>query len=335
MKRRALITLLGCAAAMPAILRPRAAPAQQQGRTKRIGVLMGLAESDPERASFVAAFTQGLADLGWRDGSNIQIDYRWGAGDSDRIRDFARELVQMQPDLIVGQTTPVVAALKQQTQTIPIVFIQVSDPVGSGFIAGFAEPGGNTTGFTNLESSMSSKVMELLKEIAPGVSRIALMFNPQTAPGGGSYFLRPVEAAAPALQVTIIPAPVHNAADIDAAITALTKEPGAGLIVMPDVFVLAHREQMLALAKQHRMPAAYAYRLFAASGGLMSYGTDLVDLFRRAAPYVDRILRGAKPAELPVQQPVKFELVLNLKTARTLGLTVPDKVLALADEVIE
>jgi putative ABC transport system substrate-binding protein len=329
MKRREFITLLACAAAAPL---PASA---EQPRIKRVGVLMGIAESDPERQAFVSAFTQALAELGWRDGSNIRLDYRWGSGDSDRIRTFARDLAELQPDLIVGHTTPVVAALKQQTRTVPIVFIQVSDPVGSGFVAGFAEPGGNITGFTNLESSMSSKLVELLKEVAPGVRRLALMFNPATAPAGGSYFLNAVEAAAPTLKIKIVPAPVHNAAEIDAAITALTREGGAGLIVMPDVFVLAHREQILALAEQHRMPAAYAYRLFAASGGLMSYGTDLVDLFRRAAPYVDRVLKGAKPSELPVQQPVKFELVLNLKTAKALGLEVPDKLLALADEVIE
>jgi putative ABC transport system substrate-binding protein len=335
MKRREFITLLAGTAAATSASWPLAARAQQSGRTRRIGVLMGIAESDPTGPSFVSAFTQALQNLGWRDGSNIRIEYRWGAGDSDRIRDFARELVELQPDLIVGHTTPVVAALKQQTRTIPIVFIQVSDPVGSGFISGFADPGGNITGFTNLESSMSSKLMELLKEIAPGITRIALLFNPETAPAGGSYFLRPVEAAAPALKVKIIPAPVHNAAEIDTAITALAREPGAGLIVMPDVFVLAHREQILALAEQHRLPAAYAYRLFAASGGLMSYGTDLADLFRRAAPYVDRVLKGANPGELPVQLPIKFELVINLKTAKDLGINIPDKLLALADEVIE
>jgi ABC-type uncharacterized transport system substrate-binding protein len=328
-ERREFFALIGAAAAFPFAARA------QPNRIRRIGLLMGIAENDPTRQSFVSAFTQALADLGWRDGNNIRIDYRWGAGDSDRIRSFARELVELQPDLIVGHTTPVVAALRQQTRTTPIVFIQVSDPVGSGFITSFAEPGGNVTGFTNLESSMSSKLIELLKEVAPGISRIALLFNPETAPTGGSYFLRPVEAAAPALKVKIIPAAVHDATEIDTAITALAREPGAGLIVMPDVFVLAHREQLLALTEQHRLPAAYAYRLFAASGGLMSYGTDLVDLFRRAAPYVDRVLKGANPGELPVQQPIKFELVINLKTAKALGLDVPDKLLALADEVIE
>ena len=328
MRRREFMTVLGGAA----IGWPLAARAQGE-RMRRIGVLMGIAESDPARQSFVTAFTEALQELGWSSGRNIHIEYRWGAGDAERIRDFARELVEMQLDLIVGHTTPVVAALKAQTRTIPIVFTQVSDPVGSGFIDGFAKPGGNITGFTNLESSMSSKLVELLKEVAPTITRVAVMFNPDTAPDRGSYFLRPVEAAAPSLHVEVIPAPVHNDAEIEAAITTLA--PATGLIVMPDVFILAHREQILALADRHRLPAAYAYRLFAASGGLLSYGTDLADLFRRAAPYVDRILNGTKPAELPVQQPTKFELVINLRTAKALGLNVPLSLQAGADEIIE
>jgi ABC-type uncharacterized transport system substrate-binding protein len=319
-----------CSAA--AIGWPLAARAQGE-RMRRIGVLMGIAKSDPARQSFVSAFTGALQELGWSNGRNIQIEYRWGAGDAERIRNFARELVEMRLDLIVGHTTPVVAALKAQTRTIPIVFTQVSDPVGSGFIDGFAKPGGNITGFTNLESSMGSKLGELLKEVAPRITRVAVMFNPDTAPDRGSYFLRPVEAAAPSLHVEVIAAPVHNDAEIESAITRLV--PGTGLIVMPDVFILAHGEQILVLADRHRLPAAYAYRLFAASGGLLSYGTDLADLFRRAAPYVDRILTGTKPAELPVQQPTKFELVINLKTAKTLGLNVPLSLQAGADEIIE
>ena len=328
MRRREFMTVLGGAA----IGWPLAARAQGE-RMRRIGVLMGIAESDPARQSFVTAFTEALQELGWSSGRNIHIEYRWGAGDAERIRDFARELIEMQLDLIVGHTTPVVAALKAQTRTIPIVFTQVSDPVGSGFIDGFAKPGGNITGFTNLESSMGSKLGELLKEVAPTITRVAVMFNPDTAPDRGTYFLRPVEAAAPSLHVEVIPAPVHNDAEIESAITTLV--PGTGLIVMPDIFILAHREQILALADRHRLPAAYAYRLFAASGGLLSYGTDLADLFRRAARYVDRILTGTKPAELPVQQPTKFELVINLKTAKTLGLNVPLSLQAGADEVIE
>jgi len=328
MRRREFMTVLGGAA----VGWPLAARAQGE-RVRRIGVLMGIAESDPARQSFVTAFTEALQELGWSSGRNIRIEYCWGAGDAERIRDFARELVEMQLDLIVGHTTPVVAVLKAQTRTIPIVFTQVSDPVGSGFIDGFAKPGGNITGFTNLESSMGSKLGELLKEVAPTITRVAVMFNPDTAPDRGTYFLRPVEAAAPSLHVEVIPAPVHNDAEIESAITTLV--PGTGLIVMPDIFILAHREQILALADRHRLPAAYAYRLFAASGGLLSYGTDLADLFRRAARYVDRILTGTKPAELPVQQPTKFELVINLKTAKTLGLNVPLSLQAGADEVIE
>jgi len=328
MRRREFMTVLGGAA----VGWPLAARAQGE-RVRRIGVLMGIAESDPARQSFVTAFTEALQELGWSSGRNIRIEYCWGAGDAERIRDFARELVEMQLDLIVGHTTPVVAVLKAQTRTIPIVFTQVSDPVGSGFIDGFAKPGGNITGFTNLESSMGSKLGELLKEVAPTITRVAVMFNPDTAPDRGTYFLRPVEAAAPSLHVEVIPAPVHNDAEIESAITTLV--PGTGLIVMPDIFILAHREQILALADRHRLPAAYAYRLFAASGGLLSYGTDLADLFRRAARYVDRILTGTKPAELPVQQPTKFELVINLKTAKTLGLNVPLSLQASADEVIE
>jgi len=277
MRRREFMALLGGAA----IGWPLAARAQGE-RVRRIGVLMGIAESDPARQSFVAAFTGALRELGWSNGRNIGIEYRWGAGDAEQIRKFARELVDMRLDLIVAHTTPVVAALKAQTQTIPIVFTQVSDPVGSGFIDGFAKPGGNITGFTNLESSMGSKLGELLKEVAPAITRVAVMFNPDTAPDRGSYFLRPVEAAAPSLHVEVVAAPVHNDAEIESAIATLV--PGTGLVVMPDAFILAHREQILALADRHRLPAAYAYRLFAASGGLLSYGTDLADSFAAPRP---------------------------------------------------
>ena len=259
MKRRDFLTLLagGMAAA-----RPQAAGAQQPERMRRVGVLMGIAESDPAQQSFVSAFTAALQDLGWQSGRNIQIDYRWGAGDAGKIQSFAREFIEQKPDLIVGHTTPVVAALKQQTSTIPIVFTQVSDPVGSHFVDGLAHPGGNTTGFTNLEASMGAKLMELLKEVAPRTSRVALMFNPATSPDGGSYFLDPVKAAAPLLKMAMIAAPVHSPAEIDSVMASLAREPNTGLIVMPDIFILAHREQIIALAAQYRLPAAYAYRLF-------------------------------------------------------------------------
>jgi putative ABC transport system substrate-binding protein len=331
MQRRKFIALVGGVAGTW----PLRASAQQSEHMRRVGVLMGISESDPAQQSFVSAFTQALKGLGWLAGRNIRMEYRWGAGDADKIKSFARELVEQKPDLIVGHTTPVVAALKQQTSTIPIVFTQVSDPVGSHFVDGLAHPGGNITGFTNLEASVGSKLMELLKEVAPHTSRMALMFNPATSPDGGTYFLSPAESAAALLKVAIVAAPVHDPAEIEPIMVSLAREPNTGLIVVPDVFILTHREQIIALADQYRLPAAYAYRLFPASGGLMSYGTDLVDLFRRAAPYVDRILRGEKPADLPVQTPTKYELVINLKTAKAFGVDVPLSVQQRADEVIE
>ncbi len=330
MRRREFMTLVGGAAATW----PLPASAQSEGM-RRIGVLMGIAERDPAQRSLVSAFTQALKDLGWQDGRNVQIDYRWGAGDAEKIQIFARLFVDQRPDLIVGHTTPVVAALKTQTSTIPIVFLQVSDPVGSHFVESLARPGGNITGFTNLEASMGTKLVELLKEIAPQTRSVGLMFNPQTAPDGGSYFLKPLEAAATLLKVKMIVAPVHNPAEIEVVMTSLSHEPAAGLIVMPDIFSLTHRQEIIALAAQFRLPAIYAYRLFPASGGLISYGTDLVDVFRRAASYVDRILKGEKPADLPVQMPVKYELVINLKTAKAFDLDIPMMVQQRADEVIE
>jgi putative tryptophan/tyrosine transport system substrate-binding protein len=330
MKRRELLARAGSLA----VMWPLRASAQQRG-LRRVGVLMGIAETDPAQQSFVSAFTRAMRELNWREGDNIQVDYRWGSGDADTIRGFARELVEAKPDLILGHTTPVVAALKQQTSTIPIVFTQVSDPVGSHFVDGLARPGGNITGFTNLEASMGAKLMELLKEVAPAISRIALIFNPATSPEGGLYFLKPVEVAAPLLKMTMVAAPVHDAGDIESIMASLAREPNTGLIVMPDIFMLAHRDRIIALADQYRLPAAYAYRLFAVSGGLISYGTDLTDLFRRAAPYVDRILKGEKPSDLPVQAPTKYELVINLKTAKALDLEVPISVQQRADEVIE
>jgi ABC-type uncharacterized transport system substrate-binding protein len=330
MRRREFMTLVGGAAAAL----PLAGHAQSD-EMRRICVLMGFAESDPAQKTLIAAFTSALKELGWQHGRNVQIDYRWGAGDAEKIEIFARLFVQQRPDVIVGHTTPVVAALKTQTSQIPIVFVQVSDPIGSHFVTNFAHPGGNITGFTNLEASITAKLMELLKEIAPRTSRVAVMFNPATSPEGGSYFLKPVEAAAPLLKTKLIKAPVHNPAEIDAVMTSLAQEPDSGLVVMPDIFIMANRQQIIALAAQYRLPTVYAYRLFPASGGLISYGTDLVDLFRRGASYVDRILKGEAPANLPVQMPVKFELVVNLKTAKAFGLDIPMSVQDRADEVIE
>src|SRR6267378_342770 len=263
MRRRDFMTLVGGAAAAW----PLPASAQSEGM-RRIGVLMGIAERDPAQRSLVSAFTQALKDLGWQDGRNVQIDYRWGGGDAEKIQIFARLFVDQRPDLIVGHTTPVVAALKTQTSTIPIVFLQVSDPVGSHFVASLARPGGNITGFTNLEASMGTKLVELLKEIAPQTSRVALMFNPQTSPNGGSYFLKPVEAAAPLLKVGMIAAPIHNPAEIEVVMAQLSQGADTGLIVMPDIFVLAHRQEIISLAAQFRLPAVYTYRLFPAGGGL-------------------------------------------------------------------
>jgi putative ABC transport system substrate-binding protein len=334
MRRREFMTLVGGAGAALRFSWPIPARALADGM-RRICVLMGIAESDPAQRSLVSAFTHSLKDLGWQDGRNVQINYRWGAGDAEKIQIFARLFVEQTPDLIVAHTTPVVAALKTQTSSIPIVFTQVSDPVGGHFVESLARPGGNITGFTNLEASMGTKLVELLKEVAPQTNRVALMFNPQTSPDGGSYFLKPVKAAAPLLKVKMIAAPVHNPADIEAAMISLSHEPDAGLIVMPDIFILANRKEIIAQAAQFRVPAVYAYRLFPASGGLMSYGTDLVDVFRRAASYVDRILMGEKPADLPVQMPAKYELVINLKTARAFGLDIPMQVQQRADEVIE
>jgi putative ABC transport system substrate-binding protein len=304
MRRREFMTLVGGAGAVLPLSWPLPASAQSDGM-RRICVLMGIAESDPVQRSLVSAFTQALRDLGWQEGRNIQIDYRWGAGDAEKIQIFARLFVEQRPDLIVAHTTPVLAALKTQTSSIPIVFTQVSDPVGGHFVDSLARPGGNITGFTNLEASMGTKLVELLKEVAPKTNRVALMFNPQTSPDGGSYFLKPVEAAAPLLKVKMIAAPVHNPAEIEAAMLSMSHEPDTGLIVMPDIFIMAHRQEIIAQAAQFRLPAVYAYRLFPVSGGLMSYGTDLVDVFRRAAAYVDRILKGAKAFGLDIPIPVQ------------------------------
>ena len=332
MRRREFMTLVGGVAATLPWPLPASA---QSDEVRRICVLMGIAESDPAQKSLVSAFTRALKELGWQDGRNVQIDYRWGGGDAEKIQIFARLFVEQRPDVIIGHTTPVVAALKTQTSSIPILFTQVSDPVGSKFVDSLAHPGGNITGFTNLESSMGTKLVELLKEVAPQTGHVALMFNPQTSPDGGSYFLKPIEAVAPVLKFKPIPLPVHNPAEIEVAMTSLSHRSDAGLVVMPDIFIMAHRQEIIALAAQFHLPAIYAYRPFPASGGLMSYGTDIADIFRRAASYVDRILKGEKPADLPVQMPAKYELVINLKTAKAFGLDIPMSIQERADEVIE
>jgi len=329
-RRREFITLLGGAAAAW----PMAARAQQGERMRRIGVLMAYAEGDREGASFVATFREGLQQLGWAEGRNIRIDFRWAALDAELMQRFAKELVALQPDIILSNTTPTTTALLQQTRTIPIVFVLVADPVGSGFVASFPRPGGNATGFTNIEPTMPSKWLELFKEIAPRIARVAALFNPATA-RYAEYYLGPLKAAAASFAVEASAAPVQDISEIEPIIAAQAREPNGGLIVMPDSFTVAHRTEITLLAARYSLPALYPFRLFTELGGLLSYGNDLTDQFRRAATYANRILKGAKPSELPVEAPVKFELVINLKTAKALGLEVPPTLLARADEVIE
>jgi ABC-type uncharacterized transport system substrate-binding protein len=314
---------------------PLAAGAQQAGQMRRIGVLMGLPESDPQAHARVAAFRQGLETLGWVEGRNIRIDIRWATtSDAPSMQRFARELVALQPDLILSHNTPTTTTLLQHTRTIPIVFAVVSDPIGSGFVASISRPGGNVTGFTNIEPTMAGKWLEVLKEVAPRVARVAFLFNPATAPYA-EYYVGPFKAAAAAFAVEGIPAPVRNTRELESAIVAQARTPNGGLVVMTDSFLVTHRAEIISLAARHRLPAVYPFRDFTELGGLLSYGNDLLDNFERAATYADRILKGAAPNELPVQAPVKFELVVNVRTAKALGLTISPSLLARADEVIE
>jgi putative tryptophan/tyrosine transport system substrate-binding protein len=330
MKRREFITLLGGAAAWPLPL-----AAQRDGNVRRIGVLMPYAENDMEGQAFVAAFSGELQTLGWVQGRNLRIDYRWATpGDATSRQQFAMELVALQPDLILTQSTPTTNALMQQTRTIPILFAQAIDPVGSHFVASFPRPGGNVTGFISMEPTMASKWLDLLKQIAPRVNRVAMLFNQVTATYS-EYFLNPFRAAAAHFGIEAIAAPVRDASEFDSAIAAHARAPNGGLVVMPDTFMNTHRVEVTSLAARYSLPAVYPYRFFAEVGGLMSYANDILDNYRRAAAYADRILKGAKPSELPVQGPVKFHLAINLKTAKMLGLTVPPILLASADEVIE
>jgi putative ABC transport system substrate-binding protein len=330
MKRREFISGLGATAW------PLAARAQQPERTRRIAVLIGdRAENDPIGMADFSAFTQVFEQLGWTDGRNVRIDIRWAAADLELNAKFAKELVSLRPDVILSASTPGTAAAKRETQTIPIVFVVVADPIGEGFAASLAHPGGNLTGFSFLESSMIGKWLQLLTEIAPSVKRIAMIFNPITAPGGGSYFLPFFETAARSFSVEPIIAPVQSDADIESVITALGREPKGGFVLQTDAFVFFHRARIVALAAQNNVPAIYPWREVPRDGGLLSYGADMQDIWRRAAPYIDRILRGAKPEDLPVQLPVKFFTALNVETAKTLGLTVPPVLFATADEVIE
>jgi putative ABC transport system substrate-binding protein len=328
MRRRQFIAGLGSAAAWPVVAR-----AQQGERIRRIGVLMAGDENDPEQKRRLSAFAQALADLGWTEGRNLRIDVRWGGSDTKGMRAFAQELVSRQPDIILTNGTPATVAVQRETRTIPIVSGSLADPVASGIIASLNQPGGNITGFAVWEASMAAKWLELLWEVVPGLKRAAFMFNPETAPV--SFFMSSLETAARSLKVMPIIAPVHSDAEIETAIIALGREAGGGLVITGDVFTLQHRAPIILAAARNNVPTVYSLSDFARDGGLLSYGTDLVDISRRAATYVDRILRGAKPAELPVQLPTKYEMIVNLKAAKALGLTVPQSILLRADEVIE
>jgi putative tryptophan/tyrosine transport system substrate-binding protein len=329
MRRREFIALLGGAA----VAWPLAARAQRPSNMRRIGVLMSFALNDPEGLSRAAAFEDGLRKLGWIKGHNLRIEYRW-AGTPDLLRTDAAELVGMAPDLILANSTPVMAVLREQRHAVPIVFTQVTDPVGEGLVPNLAHPGGHLTGFTSFEFSIGTKWLETLKQVAPRVTRVALVFNPQTAPFA-DLFWRPIEAAAPSFAVMPTPLGPLTFAELEHMVDAFAREPNGGLIVLPDVSTLNYRDGVIGLAARYRLPAVFPERIFATSGGLLSYGSDVSDIFRRAAGYVDRILKGEKPADLPVQAPTKYELVINLKTAMALGLAVPPILLATADEVIE
>jgi putative tryptophan/tyrosine transport system substrate-binding protein len=328
MKRRELIALVCGAAAWPL-----AALAEQAERMRRVGVLMAYAESDQEAKTRVAMFRERLQELGWTDGRNIQLNICWATG-SEKISRFAQELAASQSDVILSSTTPTTKALLRQTRTIPIVFATVADPIGSGFVTSLPRPGGNTTGFTNIEGSMAGKWLELLKQIAPRVDRVALLFNPATAPYAQIY-IDPFRNAAAALAVEAIVTPVGDTSELEAAVAALASAPNGGLMLMPGPFMSNRSEQITMLTARHRLPAVFPFRYYAELGGLLSYGSDQHDNYRRAAAYVDRILRGDKVGELPVQAPVKFALTINLRTAKALGLTFPPELLAQADEVIE
>jgi putative ABC transport system substrate-binding protein len=329
MRRRDFITLLGGAAAAW----PLAARAQQPARMRRIGFFSNLAADDPESLARNAAFLQGLQEFGWTAGRNVRIDYRWGAGDIERVRSYAAELVALAPDVILASGGSTVGQLLQASRTVPIIFVGVVDPVGGGFVASLARPGRNATGFTQYEYGMSAKWLELLKQMAPRVTRVAVMRDPSQT--SGPAMLAAIQAVAPSFGVELSPVDVRDAGEIERAVTAFARGPNDGLIVVGNPAGTTHRELIMMLAARHQLPAIYPYRYFVAGGGLMSYGPDDIEPFRRAAGYVDRILKGEKPADLPVQAPTKYELAINLKTAKALGLTVPPNLLATADEVIE
>lgn len=311
------------------------ARAQLAQRMRRIGLLLPVEERDPESQVHVAAFRQQFQQLGWTEGRNVQLDLRWATDEASRISNFATELVSLQPDAILARSTPVTAALLRETSTIPIVFVNVADPVGAGFAASMARPGGNATGFTNVEPTLGGKWVQVLKELNPNIARLAVMFNPKTAPAGGAFYFRLVEDAARFIGVATAPTPVENAAEIERVVEAFAREPNGAFVVQPDITIHNHRKLIFSLMALHRLPAIYAYPNFAHEGGLAGYGIDLADVYRQAAGYVDRILRGEKPSDLSVQAPTKFELAINIRTANALGLTIPPFLLARADEVVE
>lgn len=328
-RRETLVLMAGALASWPL-----AATLRATERVRRVGVLHALPENDPAMPQRILAFEAGLRELGWTAGRNLQIHHRF-ASDMSHLQMFAKELIALAPDVIVASAGIVVAALRRESRTIPIVFVTASDPIGDGFVNSLARPEHNATGFTNSLSSMSGKWLELLKQTAPQLMRVGMIFNPDTAPNGGSYFLPPFEAAAKSNGMTSVPIPVQRREDIRDALAAFGREPTSGLIVMPDNFTSLHRRTIVTQTEQQRLPAVYPFRYFAMEGGLISYGPDLLDLYRRTPSYVDRILKGVKVSDLPVQAPTKFDLVVNLRAARTQGMTVPRVVLARADEIIE
>jgi putative ABC transport system substrate-binding protein len=330
MRRRDFIKgIVGSAGAWPL-----AALAQQSERIRHIGILMAFSESDPEARSWTAGFREELGRLGWTEGRNVQFDTHWATADVESLQRSAKQLVALQPDLILTGSTPATAAIRQQTNTIPIVFAMVGDPVGSGFVASLLRPGGNLTGFVPIENSLGSKWVELLKEVAPRVVRVALVFDPAME-SFTSYYLDPFKAAAASLGMEATVAPVYDMTELESVVAASAREPNSGLIVMPDAFTIGHHEDITSSVARYRIPTVYPFRIFAEVGGLVSYGSSALDEFQRAASYADRILKGAKPSELPVQTPTNFDLVINLRAAKALGLDVPSSILLRADEVIE
>jgi putative ABC transport system substrate-binding protein len=332
LRRRQFLGVLGGAATVW----PRATRAQQQPEgVRQVGVLLPFSETDAESRGHLDIFRKRLQELGWTENRNLRIAIRYGVGNTERIRNLAKELVALKPDVILGRSTPVAKSILLETKTIPTIFVVVSDPVGDGIVSSIARPGRNVTGFTNVEASLGGKWLEVLKEMSPTVGRAAVIFDPKTSPGGGLFYSRLIENAASLIPIRVVSTPVNDASEIERAIIAFAHEPNGGLIVLPDVTTGANRDLIIRLAATYGLPAVYSYRYITAEGGLASYGVDVGDLFRRAADYVDRVLRGDHPGDLPVQAPIKFDLVINLKTAKALHLTIPPMLLARADEVIE